>query len=367
MFSSSGVLFFELPSILYQIRYALRSYFDKSKDKKLLNIDHGDLGLRLHELAVEFNSKFPIDKIIQSDEIFEDMILNEMPDVGPLRIKVYKQRKLPRDQRDYDLEDKSQEDLTAYEYSFFINNILASLVVHSTDQNISLRALKQLHRLTMNDLYRCALGDALSDAINNYIYRQSTDHLLVEYFLSNYGMEILFHDYVEAACSQSASRIIKQITIGHWKKLSTPTIQFVIQQISKKIRREGKELVHPKPLSPFVLEFRQLMANQHLNTSDRDEHDDKRDFHLIVNVLTKIYFVFGQQPFIEHSLCDPLFLFVKQTWFPLIVDQETQRDITLLINGWSQYLTEWFDLDRETRKGYFEQIQPDRLYCFDDD
>jgi hypothetical protein len=37
-----------------------------------------------------------------------------MPDVGLLRIKSYKQRNLPRDQRDYDLEEKAGEDLTAY-------------------------------------------------------------------------------------------------------------------------------------------------------------------------------------------------------------------------------------------------------------
>jgi hypothetical protein len=48
------------------------------------------------------------------DPIFEDLILNEMPDVGSLRIKAYEQRNLPRDQRDYDLEEKSGNDLTAY-------------------------------------------------------------------------------------------------------------------------------------------------------------------------------------------------------------------------------------------------------------
>jgi hypothetical protein len=48
------------------------------------------------------------------DPIFEDLILNEMPDVGSLRIKAYEQRNLPRDERDYDLEDKSGNDLTAY-------------------------------------------------------------------------------------------------------------------------------------------------------------------------------------------------------------------------------------------------------------
>jgi hypothetical protein len=49
-----------------------------------------------------------------SDPIFEDMILNEMPDVGLLRLKAYKQRHLPHDQRSYDLEKKASNDLTAH-------------------------------------------------------------------------------------------------------------------------------------------------------------------------------------------------------------------------------------------------------------
>ncbi|UJR29430.1 hypothetical protein I4U23_010642 [Adineta vaga] len=168
---NNGTLWFEMPSILYQIRYILRSYFENTKDKKLMNIDHGDLGLRLHQLAVRFNNFYHVEKIIMSDPIFEDLILNEMPDVGSLRLKAYEQRKSSYDQRDYDLEENASEDVTAYEFSFFINNILASLVFNTSNEKLSLRALRQLHRLTTNDLYRQSLGDALSDAINNYIYR----------------------------------------------------------------------------------------------------------------------------------------------------------------------------------------------------
>jgi hypothetical protein len=55
------VLWFEIPAILYQIRYLLRSYFENKKDKKLMNMNTGDLGLRLHELAVQFNLIFPVE------------------------------------------------------------------------------------------------------------------------------------------------------------------------------------------------------------------------------------------------------------------------------------------------------------------
>jgi len=64
-FFSRGTLLFEIPSILYQIRYALRAYFEKTKDKKLMNVDHGDLGLRLHELVVQFNLMYPVEVNIE--------------------------------------------------------------------------------------------------------------------------------------------------------------------------------------------------------------------------------------------------------------------------------------------------------------
>jgi hypothetical protein len=59
--------------------------------------------------------------MIKTNSIFEDLILNEMPDVGSLRLKAYKQRNFPQDQRDYDLEDQAEEDLAAY-VNLFENN-----------------------------------------------------------------------------------------------------------------------------------------------------------------------------------------------------------------------------------------------------
>ncbi len=117
---------------------------------------------------------------------------------------------------------------------------MASLVVNSSDEKVSLRALKQIHRLTTIDLYRQALGDALSDAINNYIYSRSKNDLIREKLVSNGGIEIFFYDFIEASCQMSASHMIKNITPDQWKRQSLTTIEFVIKQISKKIRFEGK-------------------------------------------------------------------------------------------------------------------------------
>jgi len=356
----NGVLLFEVPSILYQIRYLLRSHFENKKDKKLMNMNTGDLGLRLHELAVIFNATINVEKMIKSDSLFEDMILNEMPDVGSLRLKAYKQRKLPRDQRDYDLEDKAGKDLTAYEFSFFINNVLAFLVVHATDEKLSLRALKQIHRFTTIDLYRQSLGDALSDAINNYIYRQSKDSLLLEKLVSNNGIEIFFYDYIEASCQMSASRMIKNLTADQWKKQSLTTIEFVIKQISKKIGSEGIELIEPRAPSQFEIDWKEKFGFS-MNGDDK-----KENFSIIVNVLTKIFMVFGREPFIERSFHDPLLLFIKQIWFTQFNNDQHRYDIPFLLNGWSTILTKWLKLDYKNRREYIQQINEDQLDDDDD-
>lgn len=89
------------------------------------------------------------------------------------------------------------------------------------------------------DLYRHALGDALSDAINNYIYSHSKNSLLLEKLISNNAIEIFFYDFIEAQCQKSASRMIKNITADQWKKQSLTTIRFVLKQISKKIQLDG--------------------------------------------------------------------------------------------------------------------------------
>jgi hypothetical protein len=93
-----------------------------------------------------------------------------------------------------------------------------------------------------------------------------------------------------------------------------------------------------------------------------DSNNKKKDLNLIVNILTKIYFIFGQQPFIDRSLHDPLFLFVNQMWFTQINNQENQDDIPFLLNGWSSFLTQWLKLGYSNRRQYIEQINPDLLY-----
>jgi hypothetical protein len=98
-----------------------------------------------------------------------------------------------------------------------------------------------------------------------------------------------------------------------------------------------------------------------------DSNNKKKDFDLIVNFLTKIYFIFGQQPFIDRSLRDPLFLYVNQIWFPQINNEQNQHDIPFLLDGWTSIITQWLKLSYPNRRQYTEQINPDLLYDGDDD
>jgi hypothetical protein len=124
----------------------------------------------------------------------------------------------------------------------------------------------------------------------------------------------------------------------------------------------GIELIEPRPLSSFALEMKRMMNL----TSDNDDNDQKKKLNLIVNVLTKIYFIFGQEPFIDRSLHNPFFLYVKQMWFQQIKNEENQRDIQFLLNGWTSILTQWVKFDYQNRRKYIEQINPDQLDNDDD-
>jgi hypothetical protein len=124
---------------------------------------------------------------------------------------------------------------------------------------------------------------------------------------------------------------------------------------------KGVKLVELKPPSKFELELKKLMG------TDSDSDDEKKDLNLIVNVLTKIYFIFGQQPFIDRSLRDPLFLYANQMWFQKINNEQNQHDISYLLDGWTSVITQWLKLSYPNRRQYIEQINPDLLYDGDDD
>ncbi|CAF1238823.1 unnamed protein product [Rotaria sp. Silwood1] len=348
----------EMPSLLYHIRYLLRAYFENTNDQIFMNMNTDDLSLRLRELAVEFNSRFDVEKFIMADPLFEDLILNELPDIGSLRIEVEKQRHKRTNCEDDD-------DDPNFNFSFFTNNLLASLVVKYSDENISLRALQQIHHLTTNSMYRYALGDALSDACHYYIYHNNSDNiLLIERLACNSGVEILFYDYAEAACQLSVLRMIKQITCEQWKKQSLATIQFVIKQISKIIRRKGEELIDERRPSEFFLHLESMMVRRYLTECDNNSKDH---FNVIVDVLAKIHFLFGQQPFFEQSSKDAMFLFVNKMWFNQLNNDEGEYEMEFLFNGWKSIITQWLNLDYRDCKVYFEETENNTVDDDDDD
>ncbi|CAF3200713.1 unnamed protein product [Rotaria sp. Silwood2] len=235
------------------------------------------------------------------------------------------------------------------EFSFFVNNILSSLVVNCSDEKLSIRALKQIHRLTTIDLYRRSLGDALSNAIN-YIYSHSNNSFLIEKIILNNVIEILFYDYIESSCPRSALHMIKNITVDQWRKQSFKTIQFILKQISLKIQREDSDLLEDIHLSGFELKLRK--------TLEVDSIDDniKENFNIIINVLTKIYMAFGDKQFIERSLYDPLYLFINEMWFKTFNYEQYRYNISYLLSGFTSIITEWLKFDYSTRQLFVKQI-----------
>jgi len=65
---------------------------------------------------------FLLQRMIKHDPLFEDLILHELPDVGRLRMKAYKQEKLPLEKQNQKLIERADDDLAA-----FVNNFSFSI------------------------------------------------------------------------------------------------------------------------------------------------------------------------------------------------------------------------------------------------
>lgn len=120
------------------------------------------------------------------------------------------------------------------------------------------------------------------------------------------------------------------------------------------------ELIEPKKPSDFEIKFKQILGLNHID-------DEKENFNIIINVLTKILMIFGKKPFTDRSLIDPLFLFINQMWFQQMNFDQYRYNIPYLLDGWSSILTKWLKLDYSTRQQYQQQINIDLLDNNDDD
>jgi hypothetical protein len=112
------------------------------------------------------------------------------------------------------------------------------------------------------------------------------------------------------------------------------------------------ELIEPKEPSEFEIALKYILR-LHLD----DDDDDKEDFNIILNVLTKILMIFGKKPFVDRSLNDPMFLFINKKWFQLFNYDQHRYNIPFLLNGWSSILTQWLKLNYQDQKYYIDQIQ----------
>lgn len=70
--------------------------------------------------------------------------------------------------------------------------------------------------------------------------------------------------------------------------------------------------------------------------------------------------VFGKQPFIDRSLCDPLFLFVNEKWFQQFDFIQYRYNIPFLLDGWSSIITQWLKLDFRNCQNYIKQIPKEK-------
>ncbi len=123
----------------------------------------------------------------------------------------------------------------------------------------------------------------------------------------------------------------------------------------------GEELIDERRPSEFFLHLETMMVRHEPTECDNNSKDD---FSVIVDVLAKIHFLFGQQPFIEQSSKDAMFLFVKKMWFNQLKNDEGEYEMEFLLNGWKSIITQWLNLDYRNGKIYFEETENNTI---DDD
>jgi len=120
----------------------------------------------------------------------------------------------------------------------------------------------------------------------------------------------------------------------------------------------GGELVKPKSELRYVEQVKKLMGYVSID----DDEEKKKNFDVIINVLTKIHFIFGQKPFIDRSNNDPFLLYVNQNWFQQLNNDQHQHDINSLINGWTSIISQWLKLSYQNRQYYIQQIPHDQFH-----
>ena len=221
-----------------------------------------------------------------------------------------------------------------------------SLAAQAKDAKIRLRALKQIHRLITNDLYRKSVDTSLSISISNFIYCRSKDLIFINEFLLNGGVEILFYDFMSSFFQNSIVEIIQRITTDQWRSQSKSTIQFVPKQIGIIVEDEGSIQIHhfhrfylkylgAELLEPDEISKIELLCSPIKICTNQDY------LNLIINVLTKILYIFGKEPFARRSSADRFFSFNYRTWLEKFPFEQHRTNIPLLIHNWFTNLKEW--------------------------
>ncbi|KAG6371699.1 hypothetical protein JVT61DRAFT_9040 [Boletus reticuloceps] len=176
----------QLPALFRRVRHLLRVYYDavfthrKTVEFKFCDMkDMSDVGLKLHECGLFLQlSPGRLSACLSSAPDLETFIFDDPIDLGRWRLEaaaieqtVKADPEADDDDREraLELENKSGNDLAAYQLSFFLGDVLVAFLINpANDNKDKARQAKAMGRLVMmstTPLYQLAFGDALTDAM----------------------------------------------------------------------------------------------------------------------------------------------------------------------------------------------------------
>jgi len=278
-------LFPKAAHLLTHLFNLFKRYYSRDIDThsrlELLGGDADEVGAQLHSWAihVDLNMLMEVSGIPQllfETELIADHVKNP-PDTGnndgdPMSV------------------DNTYEDLSCYQFSFFVSTTLARLVLQGHSK-FGLRALKRLIVLDSNKMVRDSVGSPLTLATLQVSGHggwglpsmPALRHLFVHYG----GLRcVAFDSKDDAVFRVMCAEILHQVTTSEWKKQSTNILEIVLANFVLPSLDGNEKDIQSKAIDVFARIY-SLPDVRDTSFEEWAKHPEKEEFAIFCHVITQ--------------------------------------------------------------------------------
>ncbi|KAI0074673.1 hypothetical protein K474DRAFT_1665108 [Panus rudis PR-1116 ss-1] len=251
----------KVPELLRRLRYLLRVYYDarmtgkKTAEFKYCDVEKlTDVGLRLHRIGLTLQlDPRRLRALFDDAPEMDKFLLDEPLDVGKWRQEAQDATDACKADPEADdddrmaameLEDNSGADLAAYHMSYFVGDVLVAWLlvdpVNEAEKRRTKRCMERIVEYSTEDIYRRALGDALTDAMRPIYWSQP---VLVRFAQAG-GLPALFGDWCNSMSAQNTCPdAIKSLPSEAWENQTEKSLMGICAALIQKIEHEGSNIV----------------------------------------------------------------------------------------------------------------------------